>query len=289
MTRLKNIKSNAFLLGLNMNNATKEQKIQWLCQIIENETEKPEDEIDFALIEECSAYLRELSDTKAEATQEQKKRILKQIKAHHNQTAKGSAKVFRPMWKSPKRIIALAATLSVLLAVSTLSIIANIKGYSNAWEFVVENIQKIPGMRPGDKVNDGEITLIKGEESISYSSIEDLMQTEGYDILYPAILPDGVAITNVSQQVVNEEYVIYSLQFTDTDLSLMISNQRKFSQEDLRNYELVRTVKVIFYIKELPNGFYQAVGYDGEYEYIISFNDYDSLMIILNGMRGLKK
>ena len=289
MTRLENIKSNAFLLGLNMNNATKEQKIQWLCQIIENETEKPEDEIDFALIEECSAYLRELSDTKAEATQEQKKRILKQIKAHHNQTAKGSAKVFCPMWKSPKRIIALAATLSVLLAFSTLSIIANIKGYSNAWEFVVENIQKIPGMHPGDKVNDGEITLIKGEESISYSSIEDLMQTEGYDILYPAILPDGVAITNVSQQVVNEEYVIYSIHFSDIELSMVVSNKVTVSDDDLQKYESMATSNMTFYVKRFSNGVYQAIGNDGKYEYMISFNDYDSLMIILNGMRGLKK
>ena len=289
MTRLKNIKSNAFLLGLNMNNATKEQKIQWLCQIIENETEKPEDEIDFALIEECSAYLRELSDTKAEATQEQKKRILKQIKAHHNQTAKGSAKVFRPMWKSPKRIIALAATLSVLLAVSTLSIIANIKGYSNAWDFVVENIQKIPCMRPGDKVNDGEITLIKNDGVMTYNSIEELMQTEGYDILYPSKLPDGVRITKITQQKIDENHIVYSIHFTDVDLSIAASTKSNISEDDLKEYEYFTSVNADFYVRKLSNGLYQAVGYDGKYEYIVSTNDYAKLVIVLNGMKGLEK
>ena len=66
-----------------MSKATKEQKIQWLCQMIDNETDKPEDEMDFALIDECSDYLRELSDKDAEPTPEQKQRILWEIKAKH--------------------------------------------------------------------------------------------------------------------------------------------------------------------------------------------------------------
>lgn len=81
MKENRDIKSNDFLLGLDMSNATREQKIQWVCQIIENECEKPLDERDTSLLSECSAYLRELSDPKAEATPEQKQRILREIKA----------------------------------------------------------------------------------------------------------------------------------------------------------------------------------------------------------------
>ena len=66
-----------------MSKATKEQKIQWLCQMIDNETDKPEDEMDFALLSECADYLRELSDKEAKATPEQKQRILQEIKANH--------------------------------------------------------------------------------------------------------------------------------------------------------------------------------------------------------------
>ena len=288
MTRLESIKSNAFLLGLNMNKATKEQKIQWLCQIIDNETDKPEDEIDFALIGECSAYLRELSDKAAEATKEQKQRILQQIKAHHNQTATKSAKVLRPKWRKMGKIVAIAATVAAIL-LSTLTVLAKVNGYSNAWEYVKENLQRIAGMDAGDRVNEGNITLIKGEESIAYSSIEELMQTEGYDILYPATLPEGIEITKVSQQIVSEDYAIYSMQFTAPDLSVMISNQNNLSQEDLEKHESITTTNMQFYIKQLPNGLYQAIGYDDKYEYIISFNDYDELTMILNGMKGLEK
>ena len=83
MLDMKNIKNNDFLLGLDMSKATREQKIQWLCQMIDNETDKPEEEMDFALIDECSDYLRELSDKEAEATPELKQRILQKIKAKH--------------------------------------------------------------------------------------------------------------------------------------------------------------------------------------------------------------
>lgn len=78
---MKNIKNNDFLLGLDMSDATKEQKIQWLCQIIDNECEKPLDEKDTSLLSECTDYLRELSDKDAEPTPEQKQRILQEIKA----------------------------------------------------------------------------------------------------------------------------------------------------------------------------------------------------------------
>ena len=52
------IKSNEFLLGLNMENADNEQKLAWLCQIIANEIDKPEDQQDIDLIAECTEYMR---------------------------------------------------------------------------------------------------------------------------------------------------------------------------------------------------------------------------------------
>lgn len=288
MTRLECIKSNAFLLGLNMNKATKEQKIQWLCQIIDNETDKPEDDMDFALIDECSAYLRELSDKAAEATKEQKQRILQQIKAHHNQTAQKSAKVLRPNWKTTRKVVAIAIAAALILTL-TLSVIAKVKGYSSAWEYVKDNLQKIAGMDAGDRVNDEGITLIKNDGVVAYKSIEELLESEGLDILYPSELPEGVQITKILQQVILEEKVTYCYQFTNQTLSVTASTTSKLLPEDLERYESYCMADMIFYIKNLSNGLYQAVGYNGKYEYIVSTNDYDQLLIILNGMKGLQK
>ena len=288
MTRLECIKSNAFLLGLNMNKATKEQKIQWLCQIIDNETDKPEDEMDLALIGECSAYLRELSDKAAEATKEQKQRILQQIKAHHNQTATKPAKVLRPSWKTSRKIIAIAATIVLLLAL-TLTVIAKVNGYSNAWEYVKENIQKIIGMDAGDRVNAGNITLIKNDGVVAYKSIEELLESEGLDIMYPSELPEGVQITKISEQIIDGKHTVYSIHFTESGLSIAISKRTTVSEDDLLEYELYPTKNIVFHIRQRADMSYQAIGYDNGYEYQISCKDFDSLTTILNGIKGLKK
>lgn len=288
MTRLECIKSNAFLLGLNMNKATKEQKIQWLCQMIDNETDKPEDEMDLALIGECSAYLRELSDKATEATKEQKQRILQQIKAHHNQTAANSAKVLRPRWKTVRKVVAIAIA-AVLLLVSTLTVIAKVKGYSNAWEYVKENIQKIIGLDAGDRVNDEGITLIKNDGMVTYKSIEELLQNESYDILYPSDLPEGLHINNIVQQIISEEEIVYCYQFTDQSISVAVSTASKLLQEDLGKYERLENNAMLAYLLKKDDGSYQIVGYDGKYEYLICGTDYDVLIKILNGMKGIEK
>lgn len=288
MTRLESIKSNAFLLGLNMNKATKEQKIQWLCQIIDNETDKPEDEIDFALIGECSAYLRELSDKAAEATKEQKQRILQQIKAHHNQTATKSAKVLRPKWRKMGKIVAIAATVAAIL-LSTLTVLAKVNGYSSAWEYVKENIQRITGMDAGDRMNEDGITLVKNDRVITYNSVEALIQAEGYDILYPTDLPNGVEISNIIHQIVSEEKTIYCYQFTDPTLFIAASTTRDFLPENLKHHKILENVSLEAYLVKEADGDYQAVVYDGKYEYSIRCQDYDVLLKIINGMKGIEK
>ena len=288
MTRLECIKSNAFLLGLNMNEATKEQKIQWLCQIIDNETDKPEDEIDFALIDECSAYLRELSDQTTEATKEQKQRILQQIKAHHNQTATKSAKVLRPSWKKMGKVVAIAATVATIL-ISTVTVLAKVNGYDCAWEYVNENIQKIIGLDAGDRVNDDGITLIKNDGVVVYNSIEELLENEEMDIMYPAELPDGIQITKISQQNVSEKRTVYCYRFTDENLYVLASSVSGVSLEDLEKHELMQTEEMIFYVEQTLEGGYQAIGYDEKYEYRLYCNDYDVLIKILNGMRKIEK
>lgn len=288
MTRLENIKSNSFLLGLNMSKATREQKIQWLCQIIDNETDKPEEEMDFALIGECSAYLRELSDQAAEATKEQKQRILQRIKTHHNQPATNSVKMLRPKWRTLGRIIAIAATVAAIMF-STLTVLAKVKGYSSAWEYVKENIQQIIGMDAGDKVNEGNITLTKHDGVVTYKSIEELLQEEGYDIMYPSELPEGVQLIKISEQIVSNHRTVYCYKFNDANLFVMVSTASKIFSEDLARYEVYTTRNMTFYIRQRADMSYQAIGYDKNYEYQVYCNDYDTLLIILNGIKELEK
>ena len=190
--------------------------------------------------------------------------------------------------KTPRKIIAIAATIVLLLAL-TLTVIAKVNGYSNAWEYVTENFQKIFGLDAGDRMNDNGITLIKQDSVVSYDSIEELLQIEGYDILYPSELPDGIVVTKISQQIIDEDYILYSFQFTDSNLSVVVSTRYNISQEDLSNDKRLDISTLTTYLVKQESGIYQAVGYDNKYEYLFYCTDYDVLIKILNGMKGIEK
>ena len=56
---------------LNMETATREQRIAILCQIIKSETEKPIEDRDTDLIFECSEFLNELTESELPVTNEE--------------------------------------------------------------------------------------------------------------------------------------------------------------------------------------------------------------------------
>jgi hypothetical protein len=51
---------NNFLTDLDMSNTSKDKKLAWLTQIINNEFDKPKEKMDIALIDECYIYMEEL-------------------------------------------------------------------------------------------------------------------------------------------------------------------------------------------------------------------------------------
>ena len=286
MTPQEKIKNNEFLLSLDMKDASREQKISWLCQIIKNETDKPEDQRDFDLIAECTEYLQELSEPDAEPTQEQMDRILIEIKANHPES-----EIAKPVAKRPRklmRIMAVAAVLVVMLF-SALTVAAKIQGYSTAWEFVLENIERIAKMQSGDSLDENGITLIKGDKSVSYSSIEELISSEGYDILYPSDLPNGIQISKVTMNKVNNDNMIMTFVFNDKDLSIFVSDNYQIYEEDLLTYETYEANGIYFYIKSFSNGTYQATGYYKDFEYRFMYTDVETLKIILQNMKGTIK
>lgn len=279
------IKDNNFLCNLDMDNATREQKIAWLCQIIKNEVEKPEDEQDVDLISECSDYLYELSEDDFRYSEEELQQGLEKIK----QKSQASGATVLPMKKRRKRLIratlGFAATFVVLF--SGITVAAKTQGYTNAWEYVSQNVDKILKMKPGDRIGEGNITLIKGEESIIYTSIEELIKKEKYNILYPSKLPDNTHIQKIIQHYTGDGSMMLSFQTNDPTLSFTISNNSSILDEDLQCYEIYQTPNITFYIDKKSDDTCQAIGYYENYEYCFMYGDYDILIMILNNLKGL--
>ena len=113
-----------------------------------------------------------------------------------------------------------------------------------------------------------------------------MIEAEQIDILYPANLPNDIRVTKITLQNVSDNHQIYSFQFNDSNLSLSISNVKSVNKDTLLQQETHETAKTSFYIKCYDNGVCQAIGYCNEFEYRILYNDYNTLMHILDNMKG---
>ena len=287
MTPQEKIKNNEFLLSLDMANADREQKLAWLSQIIENEIEKSPEEQDLDLIAECTEYMQELCAGEMTVPTERKEQMLLEVKARMAQEVEEKKVIARRPRVWLKVMSAAAAVL--ILMFSTLTVAAKVGGYSNAFEFLSINVEKFLNMKQGDTIDENGITWIKGGESISYPTIEDLLVNEKLDILYPSQLPNATRVTQIMQQVYDETCIIYAFVFDDATLSMIVSTDWVVSNDDLTSYEVYNTHGHIFYIKTFSNGTYQAIGHDEKYEYNITYSNYDELKNILDNMKGIEQ
>lgn len=280
----------------------KHTKIENLLQAIEREAEKPDEEADLELLEENAEEFDKLTKDIDHLCPEQSvDEFLKELEGlgvdcskltpKEEGISKKRKKGKKGKKKSKKRAVAAVATLAIIttLLFAVVSVAAHNQGYSNAWEFITENIKQILNLNAGETMESDGITFLKGEENITYKTIEELIEKENCDILYPSNMPNDIYVTKIFENNISETHKIWTYQFNDPNLSVSVSNVQQLSQNALSTQETYETSKLIFYIKTYDNGTYQAIGYYKGYEYRILYNDYTKLLTILDGMKGIEE
>lgn len=283
-------------LDLELETATKEQQIAWVCQIIQKEVEKPDGEIDYDLIQECNEFLDELTANDIAYTPEdieqrlQKQKEDMQASPATVRNSQSHVSVFTRMrrFKTAFRVALVSAvTLTVLLV--SVSIVAYAQGYRSAWSFISTNIQKIVGMNPGDRLETDGITIIKNTGTAKYATIEELLQKENIDILYPPVLPEDIALQKIILSAETNENFVVSFQFSSESVNMTVRNYVSNDLSLWSDYTVFDAGVIQFYIEELPDSYYQAVGQYNGYEYSIVCNNYANLILILDNLKGVEK
>ena len=279
---------------LNMETATREQRIAILCQIIKSETEKPIEDRDTDLIFECSEFLNELTESGLPVTNEELEAGLAKIKTdfvYDNKkkrisNIKTSEKACIFTQKLPRKWIKVAIACILALTILTPTTVLAIK--NDAFSVVSNWVKDLFHMGAGKTEIDG-ITIIKGSESKKYSSIEELILSENLDIMYPTWLPDGIKIRKVWQTYQNSTDFDLNIVFSDNELSIIIRNYALSNPSQFPNVEVKRINGLDYYIVRQDNGKYFATCQATQYEYTLLYPNYDELIEILEGMKGLKK
>ena len=275
---------------INIENASKDELIEYLCQTIHYEVEKGED-ADCDLIRECSDWLDELTADLMVFTPEELEAKLEALKAgkdvpisqqHKPHQTASTPRIKRKVFA---RVGILVATI-MLLSVLSLSIMAKHAGYDSTWDFIYITVEKWCGLNPGEEFSDDEITVIKNTGTVKYNDMNKFLKGESLNILYPQQIPNNEKITEI--RFVNESDTNYTLYFTFSNRSYIfnVSNYYSTDTSSLSTFECISIDDLNFFITQKEGNVYFALLQNNGFEYTIQSTSYDDLLVIINDLKG---
>lgn len=275
------------ILSFDPANASTEEVRMWLFALIDAELEKAPEERDYDLIAECSDFEAELSPLSAEISESDCAEGLSRIVALVAENKK--AKILKPKKKKTIRVISvLAAALAALFL--SVTVTATMQG-KTLRQFIEESAKLLLDMSIGDKLDEGNITLIKRGESFNYSSVEEAVEAVGWDVFYPTYMPEGTKTERIVIVELDDKGASCIMIVTNNkNLFMATTNIYKNAIEDLRDTTIYETESLKWYIIDTkPNGNYQAMAHYENIEYCVAYNDYDELLKILDGFKEIEK
>ncbi len=279
-----------------MGRKEQDEEISRLYQIIENELQKPEDEMDSSLIAECSDFIEEIRQEQGEQQSIDYDQTLESIYAkieglNAGQPANVPQVAKRLRFPRRKRMVIRlsVAMIAILVLMMSITVVAVHNGYSSAWEYIAANIKEIMDMSGGESENTGNITMIINNHGTHYSSIEELLEQEQLDIMYPSVLPENVKLQKVTQYDSEENGIAWDFQTSDDKLGFTVYNSYRTPLDAIGNVVEYQTEQLNFVIIQMNDQTYHAIAQQNGYEYIIRYDNYNELLRIIKGMKGIEK
>ena len=239
---------------------------------------------DMTTIRRCSELLNKRNDSDV-LNKDKIISIIDRVKREHviivdeEKTQESKAKVIKRKYITLRKISLVAAIITVLMSVTVL--VAAAFGVN-----IFEYISKIVRQDEGSQINVEQFTFHNGGEVKVYSSIEEMEETENYNIMYPSKLPANVNITSVK---INEsEQGNRQIQFitNENETYVFIEKNKKAPSTLDKNSILYEKNGVSFYIAQ-ENIYFAFCYYNDDY-YYIQTTTYEKLILILDNMKELK-
>ncbi len=247
-----------------------------LVRIVDVELDKPPEESDIALMEQCADLMAELLPADTAVSDRDRQDSLARIKkraAIHTDSGEGQHGMVR------KRIILAAAILTLALSMS-LSIVAHRQGYGHISDMVLRPIKH---MKPGDQTSIGNMDITVTKMPTTYKTIEDFFQKTGMDLLFPSVLPAGVEVNRVVLYMENAAFDHVSYVLSDTRYTITVTGPKHdFSLWE--NAEIYHANERDHFVVAVP-GAYQAACSYGDFEYIVQAPTHEDLICIIEYLR----
>ena len=257
-------------------------QIDTLFDIIDQELEKEESKQNKQLIADCTNYIRQYdcelkSASSAKEIQYIADTLTKEYQVQSRTLIKTGGSRYASKWT---KVASVAAAILLVFGISIpVSAAANGLSIGEYLSFVIQNL------KPGEDVDKDGFTFEYLGENKQYTDIKDVLSDQNLDIMYPSVLPDGVAIEKVylTEAFSGEEKGELIVTFNDKDISCRIRNQNSVNIVP-EKYEEYTTDDLVFYIETVSfEKRYQAVAQSNGIEYKLLCNDYEQLITLMKG------
>ena len=254
-----------------------------LDALIEHETElvmQSREEADISFLDLCCGAMEKFSPACGISEEKCRELMDGAYSAYLQETIAKPRKKKTPFLR---RFAAACAAVFAFCFISLSAAAIALGSYSEAWEYVAENVSSIIGMS-GTK-NVGSITVVKGGRTEKFKSVEDFLSEYGLDILAPSKLPEGVKTERILFKTHDDGNQSIIFDFNDPDYSFTV-NSYKNDIGLWEEYTVYTAHGIDFYIVEPQEGIYQAIAEYADMQYCIVCGSYGELIFIISNLKG---
>ena len=252
-----------------------EELIKAIENIINEEEKKSSDIRDFELIDEAIDTILTLKHIDIEQLNNDSERatssFIESINADKKLATQSKSKILL------KRLIPVAAVISILLAISIVS---------SALGFSVVEITKKAFTQLKEKIfyTEGDRSFIITSDSTEYNSFEELIANEKFkDILYPDPLPDGYSVSSIMVTDCGEFDLISAILLSESNAEVNIEIQTNQSY-DYSGLTLQKIGRFDIYVTQYDNLHHAEWCYENN-SYIVKSESYDSIKSLLENLK----
>ena len=204
--------------------------------IIQIESSKPANEMDANLIDECVEHLMELEDLEDLTSEQIDKNIAIIINKIKNNSKQRKNVRFKAFW------VAACVSFGLLIA----NVVAMAFGI-NSVSVLKQLGNSIIDMFSGEKVEYEDITVIKENESISFSDFDEFTKKTSIDILYPSELPQNAELKKIKltgtydkdNNYTSEYYEVYFVS-NNPSINIVVHTNPDYFKSYILNTNLVQ-------------------------------------------------
>lgn len=198
---------------MEISNQDKLKLIHFLNFICDYEASKPIEEMDEELIKSCVKVSLKLQNKQVNHSPEFIDEKVRKI-FRKEETEITEPEAVKPVKKqiNKKKVWLVAACIAILVALFSIVSVAN---DWDVFDFLSEKFGSVHSAPVEEELDFNGVTVVNRGKGVTYETLEEALQKENIDVLYPAFLPEG---TKVQQ-------LLFSQNNGSTELSYIFDNQ----------------------------------------------------------------